>query len=77
MWDLITFAQFQGSAMSAGQGYSKTLWICIYKGIKELSSVIFLVYKSSRLSRLVVEHSVVIMSVRLNPMGSQFSIPVL
>ena len=76
MWDLITFAQFQGSAMSAGQGYSKTLCICIYKGVKGLSSLIFLVYKSSRLSPLVVEHSVVVMSVRLNPMGSQFSIPV-
>ena len=31
------------------------------------------VYKTLRLSPLVVEHSVVIMSARLNPMSSQFS----
>ena len=30
-----------------------------------------------RLSPLVVDHSVVVMSARLNPIGSQFSIPVL
>ena len=35
------------------------------------------VCKTLRLSPLVVEHSVVIMSARLNPMGSQFSIPLL
>ena len=35
------------------------------------------VYKNLRLSRLVVGHSIVVMSVRLNPMGSQFSVPVL
>ena len=35
------------------------------------------VYKTLRLSRLVVDHSVVVMSARLNPVGSQFSIPVL
>ena len=29
-----------------------------------------------RLFPLVVEHSVVVMSARLNPMGGQFSIPV-
>ena len=34
------------------------------------------VYKTLRLSPLVAEHSVVVMSTRLNPMGSQFSIPV-
>ena len=34
------------------------------------------VYKTLRLSPLVAEHSVVFMSARLNPMGSQFSIPV-
>ena len=30
------------------------------------------VYKTLRLSPLVVEHSVVVMSARLNPIGSQF-----
>ena len=35
------------------------------------------VYKTLRLSQLLVEHSVVVMSTRLNPIGSQFSIPVL
>ena len=35
------------------------------------------VYKILRLSPLVVEHSVVVMSARLNPMGNQFLIPVL
>ena len=35
------------------------------------------VYKNFRLSRLVVGHSIVLMSARLNPMGSQFSVPVL
>ena len=35
------------------------------------------VYKTLRLSPLVDGHSVVVMSARLNPMGSQFSIPVL
>ena len=35
------------------------------------------VYKTLRLSPLVVEHSVVVMSARLNPMGSQFSISVI
>ena len=36
------------------------------------------VYKTLRLFPLVVvEHSVVVVSARLNPMGSQFSIPVL
>ena len=35
------------------------------------------VYKTLRLSPLVVEHSVLVMSTRLNLMGSQFSIPVL
>ena len=34
------------------------------------------VYKTIRLSPLMVEHSVVVMSERLNPMGSQSSIPV-
>ena len=34
------------------------------------------VYKTLRLFPLVVKHSVEVMSVRLNPMGSQFSIPV-
>ena len=33
------------------------------------------VYKTIRLSPLMVEHSVVVMSERLNPMGSQSSIP--
>ena len=35
------------------------------------------VYKTLRLSPLVAEHSVVNMSVRLNPIGSQFSIALL
>ena len=35
------------------------------------------VYKTLRLSALVVEHGVVVMSVRLNPIGSQSLIPVL
>ena len=35
------------------------------------------VYKTLRLSPLVVEHIVVVTSARLNPMGNQFSIPVL
>ena len=35
------------------------------------------VYETLRFSPLVVEHGVVVMSVRLNPLGSQFSIPVL
>ena len=35
------------------------------------------VYKTLRLSPLVIEHSVAAMSARLNLMGSQFSIPVL
>ena len=35
------------------------------------------VYKILRLSPLVVQHSVVVMSARLNPMGSQYSIHVL
>ena len=35
------------------------------------------VYKTLRLSLLVVEHSVVVATARLNPMGSQFLIPVL
>ena len=34
------------------------------------------VYKTLRLFPLVVEHSVVVMSARLNPVGSQFSISV-
>ena len=33
--------------------------------------------KYIRLTQLVVEHSVAVMSKKLNPMGSQFSIPVL
>ena len=43
------------------QGYSKTLWMGI----------------PFRLSPVVVDCSVVVMSARLNPIGSQFSIPVL
>ena len=35
------------------------------------------VYQTLRFFPLVVEHSVMVMSARLNPMGSQFSIPVL
>ena len=35
------------------------------------------IYKILRLSPLVDEHSVVVISARLNPMGSQFSIPIL
>ena len=35
------------------------------------------VYKTLRLSQLLVEYSVVVMSTRLNPISSQFSIPVL
>ena len=35
------------------------------------------VYKTIRLSPLVVEHSAVVMGGKLNSMGSQFSIPVL
>ena len=35
------------------------------------------VYKTLRLSPLVVDHSVVVMSARLNPVSSRFSIPVL
>ena len=35
------------------------------------------VYKTLRLSQLVVVHSVVVMSARFNPKGSQFSIPLL
>ena len=34
------------------------------------------VYKTLRLFPLVVEHSDVVMSAKLNPMGSPFSIPV-
>ena len=35
------------------------------------------VYKTLRLSALVVEHSAVVMSARLNPIGCHFPIPVL
>ena len=35
------------------------------------------VYKTLRLSPLVVEHSAVVTSVRLNALGSQFSVPLL
>ena len=35
------------------------------------------VYKTSRLSPLLAEHSAVVMSARLNHKGSQFSIPAL
>ena len=54
---------------------------CTVSGKRNVSRVIprlyGWVYKTSRLSTLVVEHSVVVMGERLNPMGSQFSIPVL
>ena len=43
----------------------------------ELSQDYGWVYETLRFSPLVVEHGVVVMSVRLNPLGSQFSIPVL
>ena len=43
----------------------------------EMSPGLFQDFKTLRLSPLVAEYSVVVMSARLNPMGSQFSIPVL
>ena len=61
MWDLITLAQFQRSEMAPG------LFQDFTDGV----------YETLRLSPLVVEHSVAVMSARLNPMGSQFSIPLL
>ena len=61
MWDLITLAQFQGSEMSPGLLPGLYGWV----------------YKTLRLSPLVVDHIVVVMRARLNHMGSQFSIPVL
>ena len=54
---------------------------CAISGKLNLSRVIprlyGWVYKTSRLPPLVVEHSFVVISSRLNHMGSQFSIPVL
>ena len=58
---LIIPAQFLGNEMSPGVIPRLYGWV----------------YKTLRLSPLVVEHSVVVMSARLNPMGSQFSIPAL
>ena len=55
--------------------------ICTVSGKSNVSRVIprlyRWVYKTLRLSQLVVEHSVVVMSARPNTMGSQFSVPVL
>ena len=54
---------------------------CTISGKRNISRVIprlyGWVYKTLRLSPLAVDHSVVVMSARLNPMGSQFLIPVL
>ena len=51
---------------------------CAVSGKWNLSRIIprlyGLVYKTLRLCPLVVEHSLVVMSVGLNPMGSQFAI---
>ena len=61
-----------------GVGFDNT---CTVSGKWNVSRVILRlyrwVYKTLRLSPLVVDHSVVVMSARLNPIGSQFSIPVL
>ena len=61
-----------------GMGFDNT---CAVSGKWNASKVIprlyGWVYKTLRLSPLVVEYSVVVMSTRLNLMGSQFSIPVL
>ena len=61
-----------------GEGFDNT---CTVPGKWNVSRVIPRlyggVYKTLRLFPLVVEHSVVVMSARLNAMGSQFSIPVL
>ena len=61
MWDLITLAEFPRSEMSPGLFQAFTDWV----------------YKTLRLSPLVLDHSVAVMSTRLNPVGSQFSILVL
>ena len=61
VWDLITLAQFQGCEMSPGTIPRLYGWV----------------YKTLRLSPLVVEHSAVVTSVRLNALGSQFSVPLL
>ena len=61
MLDLITLAWLQGSETSPGLFQDFNGWV----------------YKTSRLSPSVVEYNVVVMSARLNPMSSQFSIPVL
>ena len=61
MWDLIILAQFLGSDMSPG----------LFQDFMDVY-----IHKNLRLFPLVVEHSVVVMSAKLNPMGSQFSIPV-
>ena len=61
MWNLITLAQFPRSEMSPGLFQDFMDWV----------------YKTLRLSPLVLDHSVVVMSMRLNPVGSQFSILVL
>ena len=58
VWDLITLAQFQGCEMSPGTIPRLYGWV----------------YKTLRLSPLVVQHSVMVMSARLYPMGTQFSI---
>ena len=54
---------------------------CTVSGKKNVSTVIprlhGWIYKILRLPPLVVEHSILVMSARLGPMGSQFSIPVL
>ena len=59
--DLMTLAWLQGSETSPGLFQDFNGWV----------------YKTLRLSPSVVEYNVVVMSARLNPMSSQFSIPVL
>ena len=61
MWDLIIFGQFSGSDMSPG----------LFQDFMDVY-----IHKTLRLFPLVIQHSVVVMSTKLNPMGSQFSIPV-
>ena len=43
----------------------------------EMSTTLFQDFRDVYISPLVIEHSVVVMSARLNPMGSQISITVL
>ena len=61
MWDLIRLAQVPGTEMSPGLSQD------FMDGV----------YKPLRLFPIVLEYGVVVMSERLNPMGCQFSIPII